>query len=162
MTIDTDAERDLIRRLESPYQARKSHDPHSPAACLLDQTIVSFTAALDEIDRLRVALKKAGLARLEDELVKDVFAMSDAELEAELRESGVNIELFDKDMDDLVASALNGKETTMTDKLREALADLVSWFDDGPSSYGLWIIKAGPSGADDAVARARAALEETP
>jgi hypothetical protein len=43
-------------------------------------------------------------------------------------------------------------------ELREALADLVSWFDGGPSSYGPWIIKAGPYGADEAVEAARAAL----
>ena len=44
-------------------------------------------------------------------------------------------------------------------RLREALVDLVSWFDGGPSSYGPWIIKAGEFGADDAVHAARAALQ---
>jgi hypothetical protein len=44
--------------------------------------------------------------RLEDEMVEDVFAMSDAEIEAELREEGVDIDAFDKEMDDLFASAL--------------------------------------------------------
>lgn len=44
------------------------------------------------------------------------------------------------------------------DRLREALTDLVSWFDGGPSSYGPWIIRAGDRGADDAVIAARAAL----
>ncbi len=39
-----------------------------------------------------------------------------------------------------------------------ALADLVSWFHDGLSSYGPWIIRSGTRGADDAVASARAAL----
>lgn len=46
--------------------------------------------------------------------------------------------------------------------LRKALADLVSWFDDGPSSYGPWIIPAGTQGADDAVEAARAALSAPP
>lgn len=50
--------------------------------------------------------KDPGLTRLEDEMVEDVFAMSDAEIEAELREEGVNIDAFDKEMDDLFASAL--------------------------------------------------------
>jgi hypothetical protein len=44
--------------------------------------------------------------RLEDEMVEDVFAMSDAEIETELREEGIDIEDFDKEMDDLFASAL--------------------------------------------------------
>ncbi len=44
--------------------------------------------------------------RLEDEMVEDVFAMSDAEIEAELREEGVDIDAFDNEMDDLFASAL--------------------------------------------------------
>ena len=39
---------------------------------------------------------------------------------------------------------------------RGALADLVSWFDGGPSSHGPWIIASGDHGADDAVAVARA------
>lgn len=43
-------------------------------------------------------------------------------------------------------------------ELMEALGDLVSWFDDGPSSYGPWIIKAGEFGADDAANAARATL----
>lgn len=42
--------------------------------------------------------------------------------------------------------------------LREALADLLSWFEGGPSCYGPWIIKAGKDGADDAIEAARAAL----
>lgn len=46
------------------------------------------------------------MTRLEDEIVEDVFAMSDAEIEAELREEGVDIDAFDKEMDDLFASAL--------------------------------------------------------
>ena len=50
--------------------------------------------------------KDFGVTRLEDEMVEDVFAMSDAEIEAELREEGVDIEAFDKEMDDLFASAL--------------------------------------------------------
>lgn len=50
--------------------------------------------------------KDPGLTRLEDEMVEDVFAMSDAEIEAELREEGVDIDAFDKEMDDLFASAL--------------------------------------------------------
>lgn len=40
----------------------------------------------------------------------------------------------------------------------ETLADLVSWFEGGPSPYGPWIIMAGPYGADDAIEAARAAL----
>ncbi|SFI15171.1 hypothetical protein [Albimonas pacifica] len=44
------------------------------------------------------------------------------------------------------------------DRLRVALADLTSWFDDGPSRYGPWIIKAGDPGADAAVEFARATL----
>lgn len=43
-------------------------------------------------------------------------------------------------------------------KLVEALRDLVSWFDSGPSSYGPWIIKSGEQGADDAVTFALEAL----
>lgn len=50
--------------------------------------------------------KAPGVTRLEDEMVEDVFAMSDAEIEAELREEGVDIDAFDKEMDDLFASAL--------------------------------------------------------
>lgn len=50
--------------------------------------------------------KAPGVTRLEDEMVEDVFAMSDAEIEVELREEGVDIDAFDKEMDDLFASAL--------------------------------------------------------
>lgn len=50
--------------------------------------------------------KAPGVTRLEDEMVEDVFAMSDAEIDAELREEGVDIDAFDKEMDDLFASAL--------------------------------------------------------
>lgn len=50
--------------------------------------------------------KDPGVTRLEDEMVEDVFAMSDAEIEAELREEGVDIDTFDKEMDNLFASAL--------------------------------------------------------
>lgn len=50
--------------------------------------------------------KDPGLSRLEDEMVEDVFAMSDAEIEAELREEGVDLDTFDKEMDDLFAAAL--------------------------------------------------------
>ena len=50
--------------------------------------------------------KAPGVTRLEDEMVEDVFAMSDAEIEAEVREEGVDIDAFDKEMDDLFASAL--------------------------------------------------------
>jgi hypothetical protein len=50
--------------------------------------------------------KDPGATRLEDEMVEDLFAMSDAEIEAELREEGVDIDAFDKEMDDLFASAL--------------------------------------------------------
>lgn len=50
--------------------------------------------------------KAPGVTRLEDEMVEDVFAMSDAEIEAELREEGVDIDAFDKEMDNLFASAL--------------------------------------------------------
>jgi hypothetical protein len=46
------------------------------------------------------------VTRLEDEMVEDVFAMSDAEIEAELREEGVDIDAFDKEMDDLFTFAL--------------------------------------------------------
>lgn len=48
--------------------------------------------------------------------------------------------------------------TNPNDALRDALADLLSWFDNGPSEYGHWIIRAGEQGADDAVEAARAAL----
>lgn len=47
------------------------------------------------------------------------------------------------------------------DRMRAALADLVSWFDGGPSSYGPWIFRAGDRGADDAVNAARATLAPT-
>ena len=47
-----------------------------------------------------------GVTRLEDEMVEDVFAKSDSEIKAELRENGVDIETFDKEMDDLFTSAL--------------------------------------------------------
>lgn len=50
--------------------------------------------------------KDPGVTRLEDEMVEDVFAMSDAEIEAELREEGIDIDAFDKEMDDLFTSAL--------------------------------------------------------
>ena len=50
--------------------------------------------------------KAPGVTRLEDEMVEDVIAMSDAEIDAELREEGVDIDAFDKEMDDLFASAL--------------------------------------------------------
>lgn len=50
--------------------------------------------------------KDTGVTRLEDEMVEDVFAMSDAEIEAELREEGVDLDAFDNEMDDLFASAL--------------------------------------------------------
>lgn len=50
--------------------------------------------------------KDPGLSRLEDEMVEDLFAMSDAEIEAELREEGVDLDTFDKEMDDLFAAAL--------------------------------------------------------
>lgn len=50
--------------------------------------------------------KDPGVSRLEDEMVEDVFAMSDAEIEAELREEGIDLDTFDKEMDDLFASAL--------------------------------------------------------
>jgi len=50
--------------------------------------------------------KDPGVTRLEDEMVEDAFAMSDAEIEAELREEGVDIETFDKKMAELFASAL--------------------------------------------------------
>ena len=46
------------------------------------------------------------MSRLEDEMVEDVFAMSDAEINAELLEDGVDIDAFDKKMDDVFASAL--------------------------------------------------------
>lgn len=51
-------------------------------------------------------MKDPRVTRLEDEMVEDVFAMSDAEIEAELREEGVDIDAFDKEMDDLFAYAL--------------------------------------------------------
>lgn len=57
--------------------------------------------------------------------------------------------------------AAEGQVSALTaerDRLRIALADLTSWFDDGPSRYGPWIIKAGDPGADAAVDFARAAL----
>lgn len=50
--------------------------------------------------------KDHGVTRLEDEMVKDVFAMSDAEIEAELQEEGVDIDAFDKEMDELFEFAL--------------------------------------------------------
>lgn len=43
---------------------------------------------------------------LEDEMVEDVFCMSDDEIADELREEGVDLDVFDKEMDDLFASAL--------------------------------------------------------
>lgn len=50
--------------------------------------------------------KDPEVARLENEMVEDVFAMSDAEIEAELREEGIDIDAFDKEMEDLFTSAL--------------------------------------------------------
>lgn len=44
-------------------------------------------------------------------------------------------------------------------RLREALADLTSWFTLPMISGKVWIIPAGKNGADDAVNAARAALE---
>lgn len=45
--------------------------------------------------------------------------------------------------------------------LRSALADLTSWFEDGVSIYGPWIIRSGEHGADAAVTSAQAALSST-
>jgi hypothetical protein len=50
--------------------------------------------------------KDPGLSRLEDEMVEDVFDMSDSEIEAELQEEGIDLETFDREMDDLFAAAL--------------------------------------------------------
>jgi hypothetical protein len=50
------------------------------------------------------------------------------------------------------------RQASEIERLHGVLADLVSWFDDGPSSHGPWIITSGAYGADDAVASARAAL----
>ena len=47
-------------------------------------------------------------------------------------------------------------------RLREALADLTSWFTLPMISGKVWIIPAGKNGADDAVNAARAALEHQP
>ncbi|PHQ63389.1 MAG: hypothetical protein COC10_06405 [Sphingobium sp.] len=44
---------------------------------------------------------------LEDEMVEEVFRMSDEEIVEELREEGVDIDEFDKEMDDLFTSALS-------------------------------------------------------
>ncbi|RKT35322.1 hypothetical protein BXY70_1355 [Roseovarius halotolerans] len=46
-----------------------------------------------------------GLRRLEDELVEDLFTMTDAEIEEELREDGVDIEELDRRMSELVDAA---------------------------------------------------------
>jgi hypothetical protein len=63
--------------------------------------------------------KDPKVTRLEDEMVEDVFAMSDAEIEAELREEGVDIDAFDKEMDDLFASALaDGGQRRLQDARR--------------------------------------------
>ena len=43
---------------------------------------------------------------LEDEMVEDVFCMSDDEIAEELREEGVDLDVFDKEMDELFTSAL--------------------------------------------------------
>ena len=51
-------------------------------------------------------MKDLGLTCLEDEMVEDVFAMSDAEIEAGLRKAGIDVDAFDKEMDDLIVSAL--------------------------------------------------------
>lgn len=53
---------------------------------------------------------------------------------------------------------MTAKHTAPT--MREALEDLLSWFDGGKSHYGPWIIKAGKDGADDAIEAARAALSQ--
>lgn len=45
-------------------------------------------------------------------------------------------------------------------RLREALADLTSWFTDLPLVHNVWIIPAGERGADGAVNAARAALDQ--
>jgi hypothetical protein len=45
------------------------------------------------------------------------------------------------------------------ERLRVALGDLMSWFQDRPQQP-VWILKAGQYGADDAVAAARAALNK--
>lgn len=65
--------------------------------------------------------KDLGVTRLEDEMVEDVFAMSDAEIEAELREEGVDIDAFDKEMDDLFASALAEGGKRRLQKARKAV-----------------------------------------
>lgn len=61
-------------------------------------------------------IKDLRVTCLEDEMVEDVFAMSDAEIEAELREEGVDIDAFDKEMDDLFAAGLaNGGQRRLQD-----------------------------------------------
>jgi chromosome segregation ATPase len=67
------------------------------------------------------------------------------------------IEALKADMERLHDS-LNAAEEER-DRLREALFDLASWFDGGPTTHGPWIIKSGEFGADDAVNSARAALK---
>jgi hypothetical protein len=77
----------------------------------------------------------------------------------EISECSIEIVGFEdaaKAVSDLITSARSGGGDVV--ELREALADLVSWFDGGPSGHGPWIIASGVNGADDAVEAARAAL----
>jgi hypothetical protein len=104
--------------------------------------------------------------RLRDINASKVVAVSAAaadrleELEAEcarLRDAGANefrrFEAMHEDCQNLKAE---------NQRLREALADIVSWFPEKPAPPE-WRIKSGEYGADDAVKAARTALkgEET-
>lgn len=52
-------------------------------------------------------IKRArGLRRLEDELVEDLFTMTDAEVEEELREDGLDVEALGRRVSDLVEAAM--------------------------------------------------------
>lgn len=93
--------------------------------------------------------------------VPAILAMAE-ERQADHAEINLKADFIDKTLNQLAASDERIAQLEAENRrLREALTDLASWFDGGPSSYGPWIIKAGEYGADDAVNAARAALNPT-
>lgn len=56
-----------------------------------------------------------GLTRLADAMVEDVLALTDEEIEAELRAEGVDLEALDKNLDILFALAIRCGEANRHD-----------------------------------------------
>ncbi len=57
----------------------------------------------------------AGLTRLADAMVEDVLALTDDEIEAELRAKGIDLEALDKNLDVLFALAIRRGEADRHD-----------------------------------------------